>query len=103
MAGYGLFGRMLATPGQGGALAAHLLEAAEALQDVAGCRRYLVSRDRADPDAVCVYEEWDDADAHEGSLQLPAVQQLIASARPIIASMGERFELDPAGGMSNPK
>ena len=102
MSGYGLFGRMLATPGNGEALAGHLLDAAAAMQDVGGCRLYLISRDHADPDAVCVYEEWESADAHAASLQLKAVQELIARARPIIASMGERFELDPAGGRGHP-
>ena len=95
---YGLCGKIVATPGQGGALAAHLLDAAAALSDVPGCHLYLVSRDTGDDDAVWVIEVWDDAEAHRASLELDAVQQLISHARPIIASMGERFELEPLGG-----
>ena len=45
MPGYGLFGTMVATPGDGDALAAHLLDAAAAMHDVAGCRLYLISLD----------------------------------------------------------
>ena len=95
---YGLFGKIVATPGQGDTLAGFLLEAAAGLDDVEGCHLYVVNRDLADPDAVWVMEVWDDADAHQASLQLPAVQELIARARPVIASMGERYELETIGG-----
>ena len=95
---YGLCGKIVATPGAGDALAGHLLDAANALSDVDSCSLYLVSRDPGNPDAVWVTEVWDDAEAHAASLQLDAVQQLIARARPVIAAMGERFELEPVGG-----
>ncbi len=100
--GYGLCGKIVASPGQGEVLARHLLDAAAALGDVAACRLYLVSRDVHDPDAMWVVEVWDDADAHRASLDLDAVQQLITRARPVIAEMGERFELEPLGGKGFP-
>lgn len=95
---YGLFGKMTATAGEGAALAAHLLEAAGALEDVPGCQLYVVSRDAHHDDSVWVMEVWDDAEAHRASLELPAVRELIARARPILAGFGERFELEPVGG-----
>ncbi|HVE47032.1 MAG TPA: antibiotic biosynthesis monooxygenase [Acidimicrobiales bacterium] len=95
---YGLCGKMVAVPGQGETLAGHLLEAAAALEDVPGCQLYVVSRDPGDADAVWVMEVWENVEAHRGSLELEAVQDLIARARPVIASMGERFELQPIGG-----
>lgn len=95
---YGLCGKIVAAPGQGGVLAGHLLDAAVALGEVTGCSLYLVNRDLHDPDAVWVVEVWEDAQAHQASLQLPAVQELIARARPVIATMGERFEMEPLGG-----
>lgn len=98
MTSYGLCGKIVAADGQGDALAGHLLDAAAALAGVASCRLYLVNRDPAEPDAVWVVEVWDTADAHRASLELDAVQQLIARARPIIAAMGERLELQPIGG-----
>jgi len=98
MGEYGLCGKMVAVAGQGSALAGYLLEAAAALDDLDACRLYVVSRDPEDPDAVWVIEVWESAEAHLGSLQLAAVQELIARARPIIASMGERFEMAPIGG-----
>lgn len=98
MAGYGLCGKIVATPGQGDTLAGHLLDAATALEDVADCWLYMVSRDPADAEAVWVVEVWESAEAHRASLELEAVQELIARARPIIAAMGERFALEPIGG-----
>lgn len=95
---YGLCGKIVATPGQGDLLAGHLLEAATALEDVAGCHLYLVNRDPVEAEAVWVVEVWESAEAHRASLELGAMQELIARARPVIAAMGERFELAPIGG-----
>lgn len=98
MTDYGLCGKIVALPGNGDALAGHLLDAAAALDAVPGCQLYVVSRDPGDADAVWVMEVWESVEAHQGSLELEAVQQLIARARPVIATMGERFELHPIGG-----
>ena len=43
-------------------------------------------------------EAWDSRQSHQASLQLPAVQQAIARARPHITGFGERFETEPVGG-----
>lgn len=98
MAAYGLCGKVVAVEGQGEALEGHLLEAARALEAADGCHLYLVSRARDEADAVWVVEVWEDAQAHQASLELPAVQDLIARARPIIAGMPERIEMEPLGG-----
>ena len=98
MSDYGLFGKLMAIAGEGDTLAGHLLEAAVALEELSACRMYVVSRDPADPDAVWVMEVWESAEAHRASLELAAVQELIARARPLLAGMGERFELMPIGG-----
>ncbi len=98
MAGYGLCGKIVATAGNGDDLVSYLLDAAVALEDVDECHLYAVSRDPAEPEAVWVVEFWESADAHQASLDLRAVQELISRARPIIAAMGERFELQPVGG-----
>ena len=102
MAGYGLCGKIVATAGNGDALAGYLLDAAAALEDVEGCQLYAVSRDPAAADAVWVVEFWESAEAHRASLALSAVQDLIARARPVIDSMGERVELLPLGGKGLP-
>lgn len=100
-AGYTLCGSFRAAPGRGDELAGYLLEGADAVAE-AGCLLYLVNRVDDDPEAVWVVEVWTDADAHAASLELPGVQDVIARARPIIAGMGERFELRPVGGLGLP-
>ena len=95
---YGLCGKIVATEGHGDVLAQHLLEAAAALDDVATCQMYVVSRDPGDADAVWVIEVWENAAAHRSSLELEPIQELITRARPVIAGMGDRFELLPMGG-----
>jgi quinol monooxygenase YgiN len=98
VARYGLCGKLVATAGNGDVLAGYLLEAASALEDVEACHLYAVSRDPDEAEAVWVVEFWESAEAHQASLELDAVQQLIAQARPIIAAMGERSEFRPVGG-----
>ena len=65
---------------------------------VDGCRAYVVGMRADQPDAVWVTEIWDSADQHMASLQVAAIQQVIARARPLIAGMGERIELTLDGG-----
>ena len=92
---YGLIGKMLAQPGQRDALAAILLESTG---DKPGCLSYVIAQDATDENALWVTEVWTDRESHQKSLQLPAVQQAIAKARPLIAGFGERFETTPLGG-----
>ena len=92
---YGLIGKIRATPGRRDELAAILLESTG---DMPGCLSYVVANDAGDPDACWITEVWEDRASHQASLSLPAVQQAIARARPIIAGFGERFETEPLGG-----
>jgi quinol monooxygenase YgiN len=99
---FGLVGKIEAQPGQGDALAEHLLEAARLLEPVEECELYVVSRAPDEPDAVWVSEVWASRDAHAASLQLESVRELIVRARPLIAGGSERFELLPIGGKGIP-
>jgi quinol monooxygenase YgiN len=100
---FALVGSFKAQPGQGGALAELLVQAAEALLDAnADCELYVVSRSRDDHDSVWVTEVWTSADAHQASLEDQRVRELITEARPLIAGLGERFELSPLGGKGLP-
>ena len=92
---YGLIGKMLAKPGQRQALVDLLLAGT---QDMPGCLSYVVALDQTDPDAIWITEVWDRPASPQASLKLPAVQQAIAKARPLIAGFGERFETQPVGG-----
>lgn len=93
---YGLIGKMTAAPGQRDALAAILLEG---LNSMPGCLSYIVAEDPEDADALWITEVWDSADSHRASLDLPQVQAAIARARPIIASLSDRRETRPIGGI----
>lgn len=92
---YGLIGKMKATSGNRDALIALLLEGTAAMP---GCLSYIIATDPADADAIWITEAWDNAASHAASLKLPAVQQAIGKARPMIAGFGERFETTPVGG-----
>jgi quinol monooxygenase YgiN len=102
VARFGLCGKLVATAGNGDVLEGYLLEAASALEDVDGCHLYAVSRDPAEDEAIWVVEFWESAEAHQASLELSAVQQLISQARPVLAAMGDRFEFQPVGGKGLP-
>ncbi|AZB41572.1 antibiotic biosynthesis monooxygenase [Bacillus sp. FJAT-42376] len=95
---FGLFGKILAKEGQGGQLAAILLEAAEAMKEVQGCELYVVSTAQNEPDAVMVYEVWKSEEAHQASLTLESTQNLIKQAKPIMAGMERISTLKPLGG-----
>jgi len=93
---YGLIGKMLAAPGQRDALIAILLESVGTMP---GCLSYVVATDVTDANAIWITEAWDNSESHAASLKLPAVQQAIGRAKPLIAGFGERFVTTPIGGI----
>ena len=95
---YGLVGSFRAQPGQGDVLADLLVRAAQALEANGDCELYVVSRSPDDADAVWVTEVWTSPEAHRASLEDETVRELIRQARPLIAGLGDRFELSPLGG-----
>ena len=99
---FGLVGSFKAQPGQGDALAELLVQAADALDRNPDCELYVVSRSPDDLDAVWVTEVWTSSDAHQASLEDQRVRELITEARPLIAGLGERFELSPLAGKGLP-
>lgn len=92
---YGLIGKILVAPGQRDEVVAALRDGTG---EMPGCLSYVIALDPDNPDAVWVTEVWDSRQSHQASLQLPAVQQAIARARPHITGFGERFETEPVGG-----
>lgn len=81
-------------PGRRDELVAHLTRPSEELA-AAGCLLYEVGVGEDDPDSVYVMELWTSAAAHQASLQLPAVQEAIAAARPLLSGTNgsHRFEV----------
>jgi quinol monooxygenase YgiN len=99
---FGLVGCFRAQPGQGDGLADLLVRAAERLGANPDCELYVISRSPDDPEAVWVTEVWTCREAHHASLEDQRVRELITQARPLIAGLGERFELVPLGGKGLP-
>jgi quinol monooxygenase YgiN len=93
---YGLIGSMTAAAGRRDALSDYLLEG---LRDMPGNIIYIVAQDPVNPDKLWITEVWDSAESHMASLKLPQVQAAIAKARPVIATMGDRQETLPLGGV----
>ena len=93
---YGLFGKMVATPGKRDELIGYLLAGTGRMP---GCLIYVVARDPVEADAIWITEVWQTKQQHADSLNLPEVQAAITQARPIIAGFGERFETVPVGGV----
>ncbi len=98
MGKYSLFGKFAVEASNQKKLATILLEAAESMKAVDGCTIYIVSVSSEEPDAVYVYEVWDDEAAHKNSLTLEVTQTLISKARPLINGMERIRTLEALGG-----
>ena len=82
---YGLHGYLLAKEGQGKALAEILLQAANLMSKAPDCKIYLVSQEANEDEKVWVTEAWTSEQAHDNSLNLPGVKELISQAMPLLA------------------
>ncbi len=98
MSRFGLCGTIKAPPGQGDALLALLLQAADVVANAPGCEVWIVNRVPDDLDAVWITEVWRSEADHAASLTKEDVRAVISRARPLIAGFGERFTLEPVGG-----
>ena len=89
---YGMIGKMKAQPGKRAELIAILGSGTGAMP---GCLAYLIAEDVKDPDGIWITEIWDKKESHDASLQLPAVRETIAKARPLIAGFETSVETRP--------
>lgn len=97
MDNYALCGKFIVEPRDRDALVTILSTAADLMAQAEGCRAYIVYTETADDSAVWVTELWDSQDAHDQSLTLPGVSNLIAQARPLIRGI-EQHVLVPRHG-----
>jgi len=82
---YLLQGKLLAKEGEREQLAAILLQAAALMEQAEGCRLYAVATQAADPYGVHITELWKDQSAHDASLNVAGVRELIMQAMPLLA------------------
>lgn len=98
MARYGMDGTLRARPGKGPALLELMLEAANLMSTVPGNEIYIVGTEANDADAVRVVEVWVSEAAHDESLTVPGVRELIAKALPLLSGTPSGTVWTPAGG-----
>ncbi|PRX54259.1 putative quinol monooxygenase [Flagellimonas meridianipacifica] len=97
---YGLHGKLTAKEGKGKELAKILLEASELMESAKGCRLYAISMDHTNPDDVWVTEIWDNKQAHDNSLNISGVKELIGKAIPILEGSPQKVqEFEVIGGL----
>lgn len=101
MAHYGLLGKMTTETHDRDALIHILSQAADLMQTAAGCRLYVVSRDADDNGLTWVMELWDSQAAHDESLALPGVRDLINQAMPLLKGTPKGVKLEPVAGMGS--
>jgi quinol monooxygenase YgiN/mannose-6-phosphate isomerase-like protein (cupin superfamily) len=94
--------KFTAQPGRGDEVAELLLEAANALRDVAGCELYVVNRSVAEPDVVWVTELWLNQEALDASLEqlrTDAGQARLNRVTDLLTGPPERIDIEPLGGV----
>ena len=89
---YGLIGQIKVADGMRDLVLAALTEGT---RDIPGNLAYLIAEDLEDPNSIWITEVWRTRTYHANSLQLPGVQQAIATARPHITGFGTRVETRP--------
>jgi quinol monooxygenase YgiN len=96
---YGLHGKLKSIRGGGEKLTQILLDASKLVSTSKGCRLYIVSKGKTDPDSIWVTEVWDSKEDHENSLKAESVKALISQAMPLIEGRPEKGqELEILGG-----
>ena len=98
---YSVYGNIIAQEGKVEELKSYLLEAAAGMETVEGCYCYIVGVNPDEENAVYVFEVWENEEAHQASLQLENVRQLIEKAKPIIAGMNSYPNLTIVGGKAS--
>jgi quinol monooxygenase YgiN len=94
----GRYVRMVARPGQGGALAATLLRVAEGLRAAPGCELYVINAAADEPDTVWVTEVWADEAASDHALSSGLGEVGIGEVLELLAGPPELVDLTPLGG-----
>jgi quinol monooxygenase YgiN len=97
---YGLMGKFTAQPGRRDELLDVLRQGAALMGDApVGCLLYLISTAPDDADALWVTEVWTSKEAHDASLSIEGVREIIGRAMPLIAGMSDRIEFIPVAGI----
>ena len=95
---YAMIGSFETKPENRETLVEILLKAAEMMNELDDCQMYIVNKDAEDAGRVWVYEMWTSKAAHDNSLTLLQVRELISQAMPLLVGQPEGTSLIPMGG-----
>lgn len=95
---YAMTGKLVAQNGKRPALVEILRQAAALVGEIPQCRLYIVNEDLANETHVWVYELWGDKQAHDASLSIERIRDLIMQAKPLLAAAPDGAELRMVGG-----
>lgn len=95
---YAMAGKLVAQNGKRPALVEVLKQAAALVGEISQCRLYIVNEDLANETHIWVYELWDDKQAHDASLSIERIRDLIMQAKPLLAAAPDGAELKMVGG-----
>lgn len=96
---YQLNSSLKAIEGKRKQLAKILLEAAQVVSSLSGCKLYVVSKDNSDSLSLWITEVWDSKEDHDNSLKSDSVKALIGKAFPLLDGIpGKGQELMVLGG-----
>lgn len=93
---YGLIVKMTLFPGRREEMIGLLRQSAA---DMPGCFSYVVARDATDENVLWVTEVWDSAASHDASLSLPAVKNVIPTAKTMVSNVERIATTSPAWGV----
>lgn len=68
-------------------------------RDMPGCSSYVIAKDAADENVLWVTEVWESQAAHDASLALRAVQEVVPRVKPLIANFEKIATTDPVAGV----
>ncbi|RWZ54518.1 antibiotic biosynthesis monooxygenase [Halobacillus fulvus] len=95
---FGLYGKLVAVEGKQNRLADIMTNVATFMEEVEGCELYVVNVSEEEPDAIFVFEVWEDEEAHQASLTLETTRSLIGQAKPMLADVQRISTLQTIAG-----
>ncbi|NIR62492.1 MAG: antibiotic biosynthesis monooxygenase [candidate division Zixibacteria bacterium] len=95
---YAMTGKLYAKPGKRDQFIQVLLQAAEMVSELPECHMYLVTKDISNEDTISVIEIWDTKEAHDASLKIDEIREIIRGAMPLMGDPPKSVEMEVIGG-----
>lgn len=66
-----------------------------------GCNSYVIAKDAANENVLCVSEVWDNQASHDTSLSLRAVESVLPQVKPLIENLEKIATAEPLGSVAS--